>query len=208
MIHLTDDYEQQTRMGSIRVFDVFVSLNQIPALVKFFDEHGGQFEKKKLTKSEEESGKVQLRHGHKEMMKILVNRFNLIEMGMKLQSEKAEFLSNFRVEAITAIIYATEFCPKSLTLGEYAGLVASTYDRLGDSSLFIKRMYEITQLEGLVRSDKLGESRFKAIDTINDQIRLFLELLSCPLSHIDSDPGINSNSELKLGLLEGEEDAE
>lgn len=172
MIKISENYERKGPMVSYMVFDLM--FDRPEEIINFFKENGEHLDKRLVNANDLEKKIVTLRSVYREQAQMRINRFNLILKGDKLQSDKQEYLEYFKSDAIRAIIYGTLFCPKQLSIGEYTGMVISTFERFGDTTLFGNRILEICQC---------SNPREYAI--VCQQIDLFINLLSAPWEHLD-----------------------
>ena len=114
-----------------------------------------------------------------EKVKNLIYRFNMALAGQNFQLAKREFLNQFGIEAVRAIIYATDFCPDSMGVDDYIAVVLKAFEDYSDSAAFDDRLINVSGLT----TDRLN--------LIINQIQLFKNLLIVPME----DPWEKDNRE-------------
>lgn len=114
---------------------------------------------------------MDFKENKREMVTNLVYRFNLIQAGRELQVEKKEFLEQFSIESVKAIIYATDHCPEEMDIDQYAGLIVHTFTEYGDTLLFEQRIINVN-----------GAESANEMAVVSQQIELFKELLTIPMA--------------------------
>ena len=104
----------------------------------------------------------------REQIQNLVYRFNVIEAGQRSELDKKNFLEDFTLESITAVIYATNFCPDELSIEQYAAAIRHAFEEYNDSLLFDERIINLA----------VGDRPSSAhLAIICNQVALFKQLL-------------------------------
>jgi hypothetical protein len=165
MITLTDSYTKIEGQLGYGVFKVKATNKK--ELVDFFVNHAIALNKKRFFDEEMDSLTVEIREEHRELMQTLAYRYNLILKREKLKSDKIEFLEQCSLEAIQAIIYATNCAPREMDCDQYARLILSAYNQFGPGINFSNRIVELLDCKVL-----------NTYATAATQIELVLELLS------------------------------
>lgn len=163
MLKLSSPYGKVQGPFTFEMFDV------IPDLPEELDGFLAEYESALNGEGNRLNGKLSFKMVQFESVLTLVRRYNLFLRGEKSKADKVEFLDKFTVEAITAIIYATDLAPRQMPLQQYAGLVLSTYERYADSEEFGKRVLELLNCNNHVE-----------FGMATRQIELFINLLSHP----------------------------
>lgn len=102
------------------------------------------------------------------LLESLVYRYNMFEASQSNQHQKQQYLEHFSIEAITAVIYATDYCPDDMTLVQYAGAVKAAFEEYSDTVLFDDRMINLA----------LTEKTPQKMIIVSNQIALFKQLLT------------------------------
>lgn len=105
----------------------------------FINQHHEQLDIPKKNRDDDDY-KIEQPHENREIVEILVRRYNMTLIGQKQEFDKVEFLEQFGFESIKAIVYATDFCPSSMAVDQFCTLVLAAYENFGDSYEFDERV--------------------------------------------------------------------
>lgn len=149
MLRLTSEYVRQQGPYGIGMRDIVADNPE--QLQAFLREYKGSFHTlEPKWQGNPESGEfekvesaVEIKTIESELAEMLVLRYNMYLGGKKEKADKIEFLDQCAVEAVTAIIYATDLAPRRMPLAQYAGLVITAHEHYGDSDEFGKRILEL-----------------------------------------------------------------
>ena len=115
---------------------------------------------------------IELKVNKQEQVRNLAYNFNTVQSGNELVLEKALFLKHGALDAVKAIIYATDHVPTQMTIDEYASAVLMAYENYNESVGFDKRVMNMAL--------DVNNGSAAKLSNISDQVRLFKQLLFVP----------------------------
>ncbi len=170
MVTISDKYEKAQGVYSVGVFDL-VCESELE-LREFFELNKSALDRGQLY--DEEVTRLRLigfKAASLDFIESLAFRYNQMKRGLLVQADKKLFIDQFGLEAIKAIIYATEFHPRESTVDLYAAAVFHAYEEYGDSAAFSERIQNMS-----------GATSHRDWGAVANQIDLFGRLLNIPFN--------------------------
>lgn len=167
MITLSETYSRDVGPHGMGYFDIIAA--DLTELTNFFSANKKAIDRNMLSEEEVDALRINLKSAKREIAETLVYRYNLSLIGQEVQADKKLFLDHFKMEAVKAVIYATDHIPLEMTIDQYAGLVMKAYEEFGPGDLFSERIMNAS-----------GAKTPKHWIAVGMQVQLFLTLLDIP----------------------------